>query len=70
MVRPGQYRHFKHGHIYEVILCAKHSENEESLVIYRDNSGNIWARPEFSFSQAVLVDGEPMPRFELMERDW
>lgn len=49
-VKKGQiYRHFK-GNLYEVILLAKHTETEETLVVYRpydpDNvSENCFARP-------------------------
>jgi hypothetical protein len=33
MVSLGRYRHFK-GTVYTVVLVARHSENEEPMVVY------------------------------------
>ena len=33
-VKPGRYRHFK-GNEYEVLFCARHSETQEEMVVYR-----------------------------------
>lgn len=43
---PGEkYQHYKGG-TYEVICLAKHTDNDESLVIYKSLSfGSIHARP-------------------------
>jgi hypothetical protein len=39
-IRPGRYRHYK-GKEYEVIGVARHSETEESLVVYRTCYGQF-----------------------------
>jgi hypothetical protein len=45
----GRYRHYK-GNEYEIIAIARHTENNEELVIYKSLSdGNIWARPKAIF---------------------
>jgi hypothetical protein len=43
---PGQvWQHYKGG-TYEIISCAKHTETEEILVIYRSVAfGTVYARP-------------------------
>jgi hypothetical protein len=66
--RPGRYRHYK-GNEYEVIGIARHSETEEQMVVYRKLYGDrsMWVRPLDMFMENVLVDGRPVPRFELME---
>jgi len=39
------YRHYK-GHMVEVLNIAKHTENQEDLVIYMHlSTKDIWARP-------------------------
>lgn len=61
---PGKYRHYKGGS-YEVIGTARHSENDEQLVVYRcryDNN-SLWVRPLAMFMEAVSVDGQNVPRF-------
>lgn len=63
-VRPGKYRHFK-GAEYEVIGTARHSETEETLVVYRTLYGDfdLWVRPISMFTDTKLVDGNEVPRF-------
>ncbi len=61
-LRPGRYRHFK-GKFYEVIGCARHSETEEEMVVYRDESRRLWVRPLSMFLERVAVGGESVPRF-------
>lgn len=65
---PGRYRHYKGGE-YEVYEVARHSETEECLVVYRPLYGErkLWVRPLSMFTETVLVDGRPMPRFELID---
>ena len=64
MVKPGRYRHYK-GNEYEVIGCARHSETDEELVVYRALYGDrgLWVRPRAMFMEQVLMDGELVPRF-------
>lgn len=60
----GRYRHFK-GNEYEVIGFAKHTETNETLVIYASfNEGEaVWARPVEMFNDYVEVDGKKIKRF-------
>lgn len=63
--RKAQYKHFK-GDIYDLICNdVKHTETGETLVVYRDVRGQMWARPESEFYGLVAVNGEFMPRFML-----
>ncbi|WP_323750021.1 DUF1653 domain-containing protein [Marinobacter sp.] len=63
-ISPGRYRHYK-GRDYEVIGVARHSETEESLVVYRCLYGDhsLWVRPLSMFRETVQVSGEEVPRF-------
>ncbi|WP_110666482.1 DUF1653 domain-containing protein [Salinicola halophilus] len=63
---PGIYRHYK-GALYEVLDVARHSETEESLVVYRALYGDygLWVRPLGMFCEEVEIDGEPVARFAL-----
>jgi len=67
MVRAGRYRHYKGGE-YEVIGCAKHSETEEDLVVYRAQYGarGLWVRPLAMFEEPVLAEGQTVPRFRYL----
>jgi hypothetical protein len=61
---PGRYRHYKGGE-YEVIGIARHSETDERVVVYRPlyNDSGLWVRPLAMFTETVLVNGAPTPRF-------
>ncbi len=66
-VRPGRYRHYK-GRVYHVIGCAKHSETEEELVVYRALYGErgLWVRPVAMFLEDIVVAGKLVKRFEFI----
>jgi hypothetical protein len=58
-----KYRHFK-GNEYEFICIAFHSETDEKLVIYKDDLGNVFARPYDMFFDNVEHEGKIVPRFQ------
>lgn len=66
VVINGIYQHYK-GHNYRVIALARHTENQEELVIYQAlyGEGALWARPLSMFLEHILVDGKTHPRFFL-----
>lgn len=68
MIQPGRYRHYK-GKDYEVVGVAKHSETEDEFVVYRElyGEGGLWIRPKAMFSESVMVNGRPVPRFQRIE---
>ena len=61
----GLYVHHKGGR-YEVLGVARHSETHEALVLYRPlyGEGALWVRPFAMFTETVLVNGVPTPRFK------
>lgn len=61
---PGIYRHYK-GNYYLVLSIARHSETEESLVVYRCLYGryDLWVRPLPNFLETIDLNGEPVARF-------
>ena len=65
LIINGQYQHYKGGQ-YVVMGVAKHSENGEELVIYRDvnDEKKIWARPLAMFLEEVEIGGKKTPRFK------
>lgn len=66
---PGMYTHYK-GARYEVLHCARHSETEEWLVVYRQCYGDnaVWVRPLVMFTEQVrLPDGSERARFSKVE---
>ncbi len=66
----GTYRHFK-GNFYKVLYLAKHSETEETMVVYQKLYGehDIWVRPLEMFLDYKEVDGKLVKRFEVIEVD-
>lgn len=67
-VALGIYRHYK-GNLYQVLHTARHSETEEWLVVYRALYGDygVWVRPLAMFGEMVEMDGNTVPRFELIQ---
>ncbi|MBP3581673.1 MAG: DUF1653 domain-containing protein [Clostridia bacterium] len=63
-IKEGIYKHFKGKFVY-VHFVAKHSDREESLVIYKGlNDGGYFARPVESFLEMVEnKEGVVVPRF-------
>lgn len=64
-MKAGIYQHYK-GNQYEVMDTVKHSETEETLVLYRALYGErgLWVRPLKMFEESVQLDGVCVPRFE------
>jgi hypothetical protein len=64
----GLYRHYK-GNDYSVVGFATHSETEEIMVLYVPlyGEGGYWVRPLSMFTEAVTVEGHPVPRFQLID---
>jgi hypothetical protein len=65
------YKHYKGGK-YEVITLAKHTNNNEPLVIYKSiHFGSVHARPLFEWYQSVeqIKDeySQIVPRFERID---
>ena len=67
-LQPGLYQHYK-GPKYRVLGVARHSENEELVVVYQAlyGEGGLWVRPLSMFNEQVEVNGTPVPRFALIE---
>lgn len=57
-----RYKHYK-GNIYEFVTVAIHTETKEKLVIYKNETGETFARPYDMFYGMVEKDGKKMRRF-------
>ena len=64
----GRYRHYK-GQEYSVVGFARHSETEETMVLYVPlyGDGGYWVRPLSMFTETVTVGGLEQPRFQFAE---
>jgi len=64
MLKTGKYQHFK-GNFYQVLHIAKHSETEESFVVYHPvtTPQDIWIRPLAMFDETIERDGKLIKRF-------
>lgn len=66
-ISKGVYKHSKSGKLCEVIGLALETETEEILVIYRplyENEYELFARPASMFTETVVLNGKPVPRFQ------
>lgn len=63
-IQIGKYRHFK-GNEYRVLMLAKNSENQETMVVYQALYGEqgIWVRPAAMWTEHIERDGYSGPRF-------
>ncbi|MFT7007912.1 MAG: hypothetical protein ACJAXJ_002451 [Colwellia sp.] len=68
MIKLGKYQHFK-GNYYQVLHLARHSETEETLVVYHPfgNKGDIWVRPLTMFNETITREGKILQRFQFIE---
>ncbi|OTG86057.1 hypothetical protein B9T31_08425 [Acinetobacter sp. ANC 4558] len=68
MLKKGIYQHYK-GKLYQVFSIATHSETQEKLVVYQCLYGDysMWVRPLDMFCEAVIVDGQTLERFKLIQ---
>lgn len=63
----GIYQHYK-GNFYQVLMVGTHTENKESLVVYKPLEGSrVWVRPLDMFQENVEIEGVTMPRFRRVE---
>lgn len=67
-IKSGIYRHYK-GSLYEVLGTARHSETEETLVVYRALYGSygLWVRPAAMFVDTVVHENGTQPRFACIQ---
>lgn len=68
LVIGAVYEHMK-GMRYCVVGVAKHSENLEEMVVYRQLYGEhgLWVRPKSMFLEEVERDGKMVQRFKLIQ---
>lgn len=69
MIKLGKYQHFK-GSYYQVIHLARHSETEETFVVYHpfDTKDDIWIRPLNMFNETIIREGKTIKRFKFIEK--
>lgn len=70
-IRRGIYRHYK-DRLYAVMGTVKHSETEETLVLYapmgqQAGEANLWVRPLAMFTEIVDVPQGRVPRFAFVD---
>ena len=68
-IRSGIYLHYK-GNLYRVLTIAKHTENDDDLVIYHplNDQESLWARPINVFTDTLLHGDQLIPRFRFIRR--
>lgn len=64
---PARCRHYN-GKESTSLGVALHSETQEELVVYRQESGDhgLWVHPKQMFLETIEVDGQAAPRFRFV----
>ena len=70
-IRRGVYRHYK-DKLYAVMGTVKHSETEETLVLYapmgqQAGEAQLWVRPLAMFTESVDTPKGRVPRFAFVD---
>jgi hypothetical protein len=70
-IRRGVYRHYK-DKLYAVMGTVKHSETEETLVLYAPmgqeaGEAQLWVRPLAMFTETVATAHGEVPRFAFVD---
>ena len=70
-IRRGVYRHYK-DKLYAVMGTVKHSESEETMVLYAPMSqqageAQLWVRPLAMFTETVDTAHGRVPRFAFVD---
>ncbi len=70
-IRRGVYRHYK-DKLYAVMGTVKHSETEETLVLYAPmgqeaGEAQLWVRPLDMFTETVVTANGEVPRFAFVD---
>jgi len=70
-IRRGVYRHYK-DKLYAVMGTVKHSETEETLVLYAPmgqeaGEAQLWVRPLDMFTETVTTANGQVPRFAFVD---
>jgi len=70
-IRRGVYRHYK-DKLYAVTGTVKHSETEETLVLYapmgqQAGEAQLWVRPLAMFTETVDTAQGRVPRFAFVD---
>lgn len=63
---PTRYRHYKGG-IYELVCEAVLEADHTPVIVYRGQDGVVWVRPRDAFFEEIVVDGNTLPRFTLLD---
>lgn len=64
----SKWRHYRGG-VYEIVAACLYEDGVEPMIVYRGENGVTWVRLERKFTQTVVKDSKPVPRFvRVMER--
>ncbi len=57
-----KFKHFKGG-TYEFLCISTHTETNEKLVVYRNETGDLFSRPYNMFFEKIMSEGKLISRF-------